>query len=134
VKEHWAPGHVALGSFDSMTFGVPLGFYSLEAGTGHGVHTLTQGQYEQATRELAPAALLVGLHAGGKGVRSFSGAKVVAGVGAEGMRRPVPEPRVQMMREGGGAAAGAGEGERLGAVMAVGSGQARGGRHGGHPR
>jgi hypothetical protein len=99
VSEHWAPGHVALGSFDSMTFGVPLGFYSLAAGTGHGVHTLTQGQYEQATRELAPAALLVGLYAGGKGLRSFSGVKAVAGAGAEGMRLPVPEPRVQLVRE-----------------------------------
>ncbi len=32
----------------------------------------TQGQYEQATRELAPAALLVSLYAGGKGVRYLS--------------------------------------------------------------
>ncbi|WP_224362179.1 hypothetical protein [Hyalangium versicolor] len=99
VREHFSPGHVTLGTLDHMTFGVPLGFYYLAAGTGHGVHTLTQGQYEQATRELAPAALLVGLYAGGKGLRFFSGAKGVAGVGAEGERLPVPELRVQMLRE-----------------------------------
>ena len=67
--EHFAPGHVALGAFDHLTFGVPLGFYYLAAGTAHGLGTLTQGQYEQATRELAPAALLVALYAGGKGAR-----------------------------------------------------------------
>lgn len=99
VREHWAPGHVALGTFDQMTFGVPLGFYYLAAGTGHGVYTLTQGQYEQATRELAPAALMVGLYAGGKGLRSFTEAKAVAGVGTEGVRLPVPELRVQVLKE-----------------------------------
>ena len=96
MRQHWAPGHVALGTFDQMTFGVPLGFYFLAAGTGHGVHTLARGQYEQATRELAPAALMVGLYVGGKGVRSRSGTK--AGVGAEGMRLPAPELRVQVLR------------------------------------
>jgi hypothetical protein len=94
-----APGNQALGFFDHLTFGVPLGFYYLAVGTRHGVYTLTQGQYEQATRELAPAALLVGLYAGGKGVRSFSEAKAVAGVGAEGVRLPVPELRMQALKE-----------------------------------
>ena len=56
---HFAPGSVVVGSFDAVTFGVPLGFYYLVAGTGHGLYSLTQGEYEQATRELAPIALLV---------------------------------------------------------------------------
>ena len=39
---HFSPGNVALGSFDSLTFGVPLGFYHLVAGTGHGaLHPLS---------------------------------------------------------------------------------------------
>jgi hypothetical protein len=97
TRGHFSAGHAALGFFDHLTFGVPLGFYSLAAGTGHGVHTLTQGRYEQATRELAPAALMVGLYVGAKGVRSRSGAK--AGVGAEGMRLPAPELRVQALKE-----------------------------------
>ncbi|QRK05522.1 hypothetical protein JQX13_35955 [Archangium violaceum] len=85
TREHFSPGHVALGTFDSMTFGVPLGFYYLAAGTGHGVSSLYQGRYERAARELAPAALMVGLYAGGKGVRYLSDAKA-AGWG--GVRRP----------------------------------------------
>src|SRR5213076_789611 len=47
TREHWAPGYVALGAFDSMTFGVPLGFYHLGVGTAHGLGELRQGQYEQ---------------------------------------------------------------------------------------
>jgi hypothetical protein len=67
---HFAPGSVAVGSFDAVTFGVPLGFYYLAAGTGHGLYSLTQGEYEQATRELAPVALLVAtLYVEGKGTR-----------------------------------------------------------------
>jgi hypothetical protein len=67
---HFAPGSVAVGSFDAVTFGVPLGFYYLVAGTGHGLYSLTQGEYEQATRELVPMALLVAtLYAEGKGTR-----------------------------------------------------------------
>jgi hypothetical protein len=69
VREHLSPGNVALGSFDTLTFGVPLGFYHLGQGTAHGLQSLEQGQYEQATRELAPAALLVALYATGKGTR-----------------------------------------------------------------
>jgi len=79
TREHFSPGHAAPGTFDHMTFGVPLGFYHLAVGTGHGVYTLTQGQYEQATRELAPAALLVSLYAGGKGVRYLSESGGIAG-------------------------------------------------------
>jgi ELWxxDGT repeat protein len=73
------PGNVLLGLLDEMTFGVPLGFYHLAAGVGHGAYSLTQGQYEQATRELTPAALLVALYAGGKGARTFSEARGAPG-------------------------------------------------------
>jgi hypothetical protein len=76
---HFSPGSVALGSFDSLTFGVPLGFYSLVAGTGQGVSSLSQGHYEQATRELAPALLLGTLYAGGKGLRALSQARATLG-------------------------------------------------------
>ncbi|WP_224368750.1 hypothetical protein [Hyalangium versicolor] len=99
TREHFAPGHVALGTFDSMTFGVPLGFYYLAAGTGHGVSSLYQGRYEQAARELAPAALMVGLYAGGKGVRYLSEAKGAAGVGERGGRLQVPELRLPVLKE-----------------------------------
>ncbi|WNG21954.1 hypothetical protein F0U63_11650 [Cystobacter fuscus] len=70
--QHFAPGRVVLGSFDSLTFGVPLGFYYLGVSTGHGLASLSQGQYEQATRELAPALLVGALYAGGKGLRTPS--------------------------------------------------------------
>ncbi|ATB36950.1 hypothetical protein CYFUS_002365 [Cystobacter fuscus] len=70
--QHFAPGRVVLGSFDSLTFGVPLGFYYLGVGTGQGLASLSQGQYEQATRELAPALLVGALYAGGKGLRAVS--------------------------------------------------------------
>jgi hypothetical protein len=63
-------GNVLLGVVDELTFGVPLGFYYLAAGLGQGVSSLSEGQYEQATRELTPAALMVALYAGGKGVRA----------------------------------------------------------------
>ncbi|WP_309896751.1 hypothetical protein, partial [Archangium sp.] len=67
---HFAPDSVAVGSFDAVTFGVPLGFYYLAVGTGHGLYSLTQGEYEQATRELAPIALLAAtLSMKGKGTR-----------------------------------------------------------------
>ena len=99
MREHFSPGHVALGTFDHMTFGVPLGFYYLAAGTGHGVSSLYQGRYEQAARELAPAALMVGLYAGGKGVRYLSEAKVAAGIGDRGARLQVPELRLQALKE-----------------------------------
>ncbi|WPB74624.1 hypothetical protein KYC5002_37145 [Archangium violaceum] len=72
---HFSAGSMAVGTFDAMTFGVPLGFYYLAAGTGHGAYSLSQGQYEQATRELAPAVLLGALYAGGKGLRVLSEAR-----------------------------------------------------------
>ncbi|HYO59287.1 hypothetical protein [Archangium sp.] len=88
TREHYSPGHVALGTFDSMTFGVPLGFYYLAAGTGQGVSSLAQGKYEQATRELAPAALMVGMYAGGKGVRSLSEAQAAGWGGVRRLQVP----------------------------------------------
>ncbi|AFE07597.1 hypothetical protein COCOR_07554 [Corallococcus coralloides DSM 2259] len=71
MERHFSPGSVVAGGFDHLTFGVPLGFYHLVMGTGHGAYSLTQGQYEQATRELAPAALMLALYAGGKGARAL---------------------------------------------------------------
>jgi len=68
---HFEPGHAALGFFDHLTFGVPLGAYYLAAGTAGGVSSLAKGEYERATRQLAPAALLVATYAGGKGVRAY---------------------------------------------------------------
>ncbi|PTL76886.1 hypothetical protein [Vitiosangium sp. GDMCC 1.1324] len=81
AEQHFSSGNVLLGSFDHLTFGVPLGFYGLLASTGHGAYSLTQGKYEQATRELAPAALLVALYAGGKGMRYLSEARGASGMG-----------------------------------------------------
>ncbi|MGZ3460550.1 MAG: hypothetical protein ACXU86_18845, partial [Archangium sp.] len=80
MEQHFSAGNVALGSFDHLTFGVPLGFYGLVAGTGHGAYSLMQGKYEQATRELAPAALLVALYAGGKGLGYLAEGRGAAGV------------------------------------------------------
>ncbi|KFA91131.1 hypothetical protein Q664_24205 [Archangium violaceum Cb vi76] len=95
-QRHFAPGHVVVGTFDSLTFGVPLGFFHLVAGTGHGAYTLSQGQYEQASRELAPATLLVALYAGGKGLRALSQAR-----GGTGLPRglPPPEQRMRALQE-----------------------------------
>ena len=42
----FSPGSVVLGGFDHLTFGVPLGFFLLVAGTGHGAYSLSQGRYE----------------------------------------------------------------------------------------
>ncbi|HYO66924.1 MAG TPA: hypothetical protein VEU33_12645 [Archangium sp.] len=70
AKQHYSAGNVVLGSVDHVTFGVPLGFYYLGAGTGHGLYSLTQGEYEQAVRELTPLALLATVYVGGKGVRT----------------------------------------------------------------
>ncbi|WP_306464176.1 HNH endonuclease [Corallococcus exiguus] len=71
MEQHFAADSVALGSFDHLTFGVPLGFFHLAAGTAQGTSSLASGRYEQATRELAPAALMVALYAGGKGARAL---------------------------------------------------------------
>jgi len=81
---HFSAGSVAVGSFDAVTFGVPLGFHYLVAGTGHGAYALSRGQYEQATRELAPAALMGTLYAGGKGLRALSQARGAPGTGTRG--------------------------------------------------
>ncbi len=94
VERHFSPGNVVLGGFDSLTFGVPLGFYSLVTSTGHGVYALSQGQYEQATRELAPAGLLVALYTGGKGLRALSETR---GIGLRGL--PSPELRLRALQE-----------------------------------
>ncbi|QRK08618.1 hypothetical protein JQX13_53570 [Archangium violaceum] len=72
MEQHYSAGNLTRGYFDSLTFGVPLGFYHLVVGTGQGAYSLSQGKYEEATRELAPAALMVGLYAGGKGLRALS--------------------------------------------------------------
>ncbi|WNG31669.1 hypothetical protein F0U62_22515 [Cystobacter fuscus] len=71
VQQAFSASHVTTGVLDELTFGVPLGFYYLAAGTGRGVSSLTRGEYEQATRELTPAALMVALYAGGKGVHAL---------------------------------------------------------------
>jgi hypothetical protein len=100
MRRHYAPGSVALGAFDSLTFGVPLGCYHLAAGTAGGVAALAQGQYERATRQLAPAALLVGLYATGRGARAAAespgGASGGARLGAvvEGLRTRLGESAV----------------------------------------
>lgn len=83
---HFSAGSVALGTFDSMTFGVPLGFCYLVAGTGQGASSLSQGHYEQATRELAPALLLGTLYAGGKGLRALSEARGLGSPALNGSR------------------------------------------------
>ncbi|WP_257461629.1 hypothetical protein [Archangium lipolyticum] len=83
---HFSADSVALGTFDAMTFGVPLGFYYLVAGTGQGASSLSQGHYEQATRELAPALLLGTLYAGGKGLRTPSEVRSATGVQATELR------------------------------------------------
>ncbi|WP_224245798.1 hypothetical protein [Hyalangium gracile] len=92
AREHFAPGNVALGAFDQLSFGVPLGFYHLAAGTAHGLGELVKGQYEQATRELAPAALLAALYAGGKGAR------FLARTEGAGARLSLPELRLEVLR------------------------------------
>ncbi|WP_257455899.1 hypothetical protein [Archangium lipolyticum] len=69
MEAAFSPGNVLLGGFDRLTFGVPVGFYNLVAGTCQGVYSLSRGRYEQATRELSAAVVLVSLYAGGKGLR-----------------------------------------------------------------
>lgn len=59
--QSFSPDNVARGVFDELTFGIPLGVYGAATGLGHGSHSLSQGQYEQAARELTPAALMVAL-------------------------------------------------------------------------
>ncbi|PTL75258.1 hypothetical protein DAT35_55890 [Vitiosangium sp. GDMCC 1.1324] len=97
---HFAPGSVTLGTFDAMTFGAPLGFYYLLAGAGHGAYSLTQGQYEQAAREVAPALLWGTLYAGGKGLRALSKARGTSGAGLGGAQGlGLAELRLKTLKE-----------------------------------
>ncbi len=79
AKRALEPGNVLLGVLDEMTFGAPLGFYYLLAGLGHGAYSATQGEYEQATRELTPVALVAALYAGGKGMSAHAKARGAPG-------------------------------------------------------
>lgn len=71
---------------------MPLGFYHLGQGTAHGLQSLQEGHYEQATRELAPAALLVALYAGGKGARHLASGE------GNALRSRLPELRLETLR------------------------------------
>ncbi|WP_370644156.1 hypothetical protein [Myxococcus sp. RHSTA-1-4] len=95
MVERFSPGSVALGSFDHLTFGVPVGFYHLAAGTLQGVGALAAGEYEQATRELAPAALMVGLYAGGRGARYVREGTIA---GREGVRLSTLAPHLEALK------------------------------------
>ncbi|MFY0523084.1 hypothetical protein ACN28I_07780 [Archangium gephyra] len=92
ARQHYSAGNVVMGSVDHVTFGVPLGFYYLAAGTGHGLYSLSQGEYEQAMRELTPVALLATLYVGGKGARALY---EVRGGGA-GLQRGLETVRVRV--------------------------------------
>ncbi|WP_257453906.1 hypothetical protein [Archangium lipolyticum] len=92
AKQHYSAGNVVLGSVDHLTFGVPLGFYYLGAGTGHGLYSLSRGEYEQAMRELTPVALLATLYVGGKGVRTLYEARG----GGAGLQRGLETVRVRV--------------------------------------
>ena len=98
ARQHYSPGNVVLGSVDHLTFGVPLGFYYLAAGTGDGLHSLSRGEYEQAVRELTPLALMATLYAGGKGVRPLYEARA----GGVGLQRGLEKvrARVSLLAEG----------------------------------
>nr|WP_306440935.1 hypothetical protein [Myxococcus llanfairpwllgwyngyllgogerychwyrndrobwllllantysiliogogogochensis] len=91
----FAPGNVALASFDHLTFGVPLGFYFLAAGKVQGGVSLSKGEYEEATRRLAPAALMVGLYSGGTGARAFREAGLAR---KERSRLQAAVPRVEALK------------------------------------
>jgi hypothetical protein len=92
AKQHYSAGNVVLGSVDHLTFGVPLGFYYLVAGTGHGLYSLSQGEYEQAMRELTPLALLTTLYVGGKGMRTLHEARA----GGAGLQRGLETVRARV--------------------------------------
>ncbi|PTL75460.1 hypothetical protein, partial [Vitiosangium sp. GDMCC 1.1324] len=70
---------MAVSAFDELTFGVPLGSYGFVATTLHGGKLLWQGELEEGTREVAPA-LVLGLIAGGKGLRNLAKGEGAAGV------------------------------------------------------
>ncbi|WP_216673600.1 HNH endonuclease [Pyxidicoccus fallax] len=96
----FSPGSVTQGGFDALTFGVPLGFYNLVAGTCRGVYSLSQGEYEQATRELSAAATLVVLYAGSKAVRYASGSTAGTSASRTWARQlRLPELRLDRLTE-----------------------------------
>jgi hypothetical protein len=66
MEQALTPGNIMVGQLDSLAVGIPMGCYNLVAGSCQGVHSLLQGQYEKANRELAVAVVLVSLYAGGK--------------------------------------------------------------------
>jgi hypothetical protein len=66
---------------DELTLGIPLGTWHLLAGTAQGLSSLARGQYEQGGRELTPAALMVTVYAGGKGLRHLAEGRRVPGGG-----------------------------------------------------
>ncbi|WP_043433678.1 hypothetical protein [Cystobacter fuscus] len=70
---------MAVSAFDDLTFGVPLGAYHSVATTLHGGKLLWRGELEEGTREVAPA-LVLGLIAGGKGLRYLAKGEGAAGV------------------------------------------------------
>jgi len=78
MQEHYTSGRVVLESFNETTLGVPLGFYHLVASIPQGASLVARGHYEQASRELAPAALMVALYTGGKGMRAVAEARARA--------------------------------------------------------
>ena len=99
AKQALEPGNVLLGVVDELTFGVPLGFYYLAAGVGQGVSSLSEGQYEQAMRELTPAALMVALYAGGKGLQATRGLQGL-GLRLEELKATAQRLRGQLGGEG----------------------------------
>ncbi|ATB29661.1 hypothetical protein [Melittangium boletus] len=119
MERHFEPGSVARGSFDALTFGVPLGFHGLVEGTAEGAKSLARGEYERATRELAPAVLMAVMYAGGKAVRA--GGSVGERVKAlqEVRRRLEEKMGVEGLRELGREIQGSREAGRMVAVGGV---------------
>ena len=60
LEEAFSPRNVALGAFDEMTFGVPVGAYRLVTGTITAFREFGSGKYEQGVRDLVPALITVG--------------------------------------------------------------------------
>jgi hypothetical protein len=60
LEEAFKPGNIALGAFDEMTLGVPVGAYRLVTGTVTALGELASGKYEQGARDLVPALITVG--------------------------------------------------------------------------
>ncbi|KFA91756.1 hypothetical protein Q664_19980 [Archangium violaceum Cb vi76] len=79
LVEHASADTLALSAFDHLTFGVPLGGYHFVTTSLHGMRLLWRGEWEQGTREVAPA-LVLALVAGGKGVHYLARGEGAAGV------------------------------------------------------